>query len=153
MDKKEIKDKILSWIRKGYQCGQILFLLFLEHQGKTNPDLIRAADSLQGGLGFSGKNCGVLTAAACVLGLYTGRGPEDEDPHEDLIPLVLQLTDWFEETCGSGFGDINCENITNMCFDKELPLGDVCQNIIIETYLKVVSLIDEYGMDIRKGRG
>jgi len=116
-------------------------------------DLIRAADSLQGGLGFSGKNCGVLTAAACVLGLYTGRGPEDEDPHEDLIPLVLQLTDWFEETCGSGFGDINCENITNMCFDKELPLGDVCQNIIIETYLKVVSLIDEYGMDIRKGRG
>ena len=151
--KEAVRNDILQWIGKGYQCGQILLLQFLEHQGKTNPDLVRAVDSLQGGLGFSGKNCGVLTAAACVLGLYTGRGPEEESPSEDLIPLVLQLTDWFEEEFGGRFGGINCEDITNMCFDKEMPLGEACRDIIAETCLKLMSLMENNGINVCKGRG
>jgi C_GCAxxG_C_C family probable redox protein len=148
-----IREKIEQCVARGYQCGQILLLQFLEHQGKTNPDLIRAVDSVAGGLGYAGKNCGALTAGACVLGLYTGRGPEEEPPQEDLIHMVLQLTTWFEDRYGNRFGGIDCENITKMSFDEKMPLSDVCRNIIEETYLKLVSLIEDFGLDVHIGRG
>lgn len=58
---------------QGFHCSQIMLILGLERQGKTNPDLVRAMTGLAGGLGFGGKNCGALTGAACLLGLYAGR--------------------------------------------------------------------------------
>ena len=50
-------DRMAQLHLQGFHCAQILLLLGLEHQGKENPDLIRAMDGLSGGRGpeFSGE--------------------------------------------------------------------------------------------------
>jgi len=86
--------------RQGFFCSQILMLLGLELQGKTNPDLVRTMQALAGGLGFTGETCGSLTGGACLLGLYAGKGrPEDEDDPR-LLFMVEDLVRWFKEDYG-----------------------------------------------------
>ena len=52
---------------QGFHCAQVLLIMGLEHQGKEDPDLIRAMNGLSGGLGFQGKTCGALAGGACLL--------------------------------------------------------------------------------------
>jgi len=146
-----IEPKLEELVEAGYECSQILVALGLDKQGKTNWDLIRSVEGLKGGLGYSGKICGALTGAACLLGLYAGRGLNGEEPNSELDPMILELVDWYEETIGNEYGGIDCDQITANCLDNE-ELSLTCIPIVIKTYHKVEEILKAHGFDMAKGR-
>ncbi|WP_122628759.1 DVU_1555 family C-GCAxxG-C-C protein [Lucifera butyrica] len=127
---------------QGFHCSQILLILGLERQGKSNPDLIRAMTGLAGGLGFEGKICGTLTGAVCLLGLYAGRGEVEEQENHRLNIMIQELVVWFEERFGKDYGGIDCRIILN-----EDPWNRMlrCPNVVTETYLKVMEILEDNG--------
>lgn len=127
---------------QGFHCSQILLILGLERQGKHNPDLVRAMTGLANGLGNSGKTCGVLTGAACLLGLYGGRGEPEEQEHYKLNIMIQDLTVWFEDTFGKNYGGLDCETILN---DDPWNRMLRCPNMVMETYAKVMELLEANG--------
>ena len=76
--------RMMELSMEGFGCSQIILILGLEAQGKSNPDLVRAISGLHGGLGFpeTVKLCG----ACCLLALYAGRGT----PEETRTPLAAR---------------------------------------------------------------
>jgi C_GCAxxG_C_C family probable redox protein len=123
----------------------------LHRQGKTNWDLIRSVEGLKGGLGYSGKLCGALSGGVCLLSLYAGRGPEEEEPNPELDPMILEIVEWFEETIGTQYGGIQCDQITSACLDNE-ELSLTCIPIVIKTYDKAEEILKSRGIDMSKGR-
>ena len=95
---------------KGYTCSQNMIIMALEIRGETNPALTRAMAGLSYGCGNSRGTCGALTGGACVLGLYAGKGTDEEDPSEMLFPMTQELSDWFRERTAE-HGGIDCETI------------------------------------------
>ncbi len=96
---------------EGFGCSQILVLRALEELGKENPELVRAASGLHGGLGFSGKVCGALTGGCCVLAMHGGRGTAAEESDPDLHLVIQDLVDWFETDVAPRYGGIDCDDI------------------------------------------
>ena len=131
--------------QQGFFCSQILIMLGLELQGKSNPDLVRCMHGLAGGLGFMGETCGTLTGGACLLGLYAGKGApaEQEDPR--LLFMIEDLVKWFKEGFGVKYGGITCNQII-----EDNPKNKLirCPNLVAETYQKVKELLVENGFDL-----
>lgn len=63
---------------KGYYCSQILISMALEERDESNPALVRAMAGLAHGCGNNQGACGALTGGSCILGLYGGKGHDDE---------------------------------------------------------------------------
>ncbi len=147
----DIDPKLEELVEAGYECSQILLAMGLHKQGKTNWDLIRSVEGLKGGLGYSGKTCGALTGGACLLGLYAGHGPKDEEANSELDPMILELVEWFEETIGGKYGGIECDQITATCLDNE-ELSLTCIPIVIKSFEKIGEILAAHGLDIHKGR-
>lgn len=131
--------------QQGFFCSQILMILGLEMQGKSNPDLIGSMHGLAGGLGFSGEVCGGLTGGACLLGLYAGkREPTDqEDPRLDF--MVGDLVKWFKDNFGERYGGIRCDEIVG---NQTGNLSTRCPVIVAETLQKVKELLIENGFEL-----
>jgi len=131
--------------QQGFFCSQILIILGLEMQGKSNPDLVRCMHGLAGGLGFTGETCGTLTGGACLLGLYAGKGlpAEQEDPR--LLFMIEALVRWFKERYGAQYGGITCNHIL-----EDNPRNQLtrCPQLVAETYQKVKELLVENGFDL-----
>ena len=132
----------------GYYCSQILLLLALDAQGKSNPDLVRALGGLANGCGVATGPCGVLTGAACLLSLYAGKGSDDDREDDQLQYLLRDLSDWFEKTVGSRYGGISCEAIVG---DRR-EIRQRCGAITAETYGKVLELLVAGGYDLAEGK-
>lgn len=145
----DVTFRIVELAGQGFLCSQILLILGLEAQGKSNPDLVRSMNALAGGLGFSGDTCGALTGGACLLGLYAGRGRPEEEENERLNPMIADLVAWFTQEHGSLYGGIRCENILggNPANQKVR-----CPGIVIGAFEKVQSLLVENGFDLSEGR-
>lgn len=127
---------------QGFHCSQILMIVGLEQQGKSNPDLVRAMNGLAGGLGFTGKNCGTLTGGVCLLSLYGGRGELEERENHHLNKMIQELVDWFEETFATEYGGIDCQHIMNNDPWNRLTR---CPDVVIKTYLKVKEILEDNG--------
>jgi len=134
---------------QGFYCSQVLLVMGLEAQGKSDPDLIRSMAGLAGGLGFTGDTCGALTGGACLLGLYAGRGAPEEQEDEKLNLMVSELVDWFSEEYGKIYGGIRCEIILG---DDPRNRTARCPNMVFGTYEKVKALLIEYGFDLSGGK-
>ncbi len=134
--------RMLQRVQQGFHCSEILLFAGLEAQGKLNPDLIGAVSGLAGGVGFSGELCGALTGGACLLGLYGGRGDENEDPDPRLNIMVGELVDWFSEKFGGQYGGIRCKEITQ---DDPRNQPQRCPRIVSGTLKKAKSLLNEHG--------
>jgi len=147
MDDTALKMMELSY--KGYYCSQILILLALECQGKSNPDLVRTLGGLANGCGSDVGTCGVLTGGACLLGLYAGKGTDDEYEDEVLRYLVNDLTAWFERTVGERHGGITCGVIVG----DRTEMRQRCGAIVQETYTYIMELLTFSGYDITQGKG
>ena len=105
----DIMERMLELSQQGYYSAQILLILALESEGKENPDLVRAMGGLNGGIGNSGGICGCLSGGACFLSYFTGKGEEDEIPHQDADVIINELIDWFNEfTLEYGGTDCRC---------------------------------------------
>lgn len=137
--------RIMELKNQGFYCSQIIIQMGLDLQGKTNPDLIRAAGALAGGIGFSGKLCGSLSGAACLLGLYAGKGTADEPEEERLNLMLLSLVEWFEKTTGIQYGGVDCDQILEGR-QSNIPLR--CPGIIQAVYQKSKELLVENGFDL-----
>lgn len=127
---------------EGFHCSQILIILGLERQGKSNPDLVRAMNGLANGLGDCGKICGVLTGAVCLLGLYAGRGEPQEQENHLLTVMVQNLVDWFEEKYAQSYGGTDCQTILD---DDPWNKMLRCPAMVIETYIKTMELLEDNG--------
>ena len=100
---------------QGFFCSQILLILGLELQGKSNPDLVRCMHGLVGGLGFTGEICGTLSGGACLLGLYAGKGLPEEKQDPRLSFMIEALVQWFQERFGAEYGGVTCNQILAVC--------------------------------------
>lgn len=128
---------------QGFHCSQILLLVGLESQGRQNVELVRAMTGLANGLGDTGKTCGGLTGAVCLLGLFAGRGSLEEQEHPQFTVMVQALVNWFETTYGTRYNGIDCQSILqDDAWNRMLR----CPGMVLETYAKVVSLLEENGI-------
>lgn len=132
---------------RGYYCSQIMMLLTLENQDKTNDDLIRAMSGLAFGAGI-GDICGALTGGACILSLYAGKGKEEEEEDSRLKGMLLELGEWFRETYTEKFGGTSCDVISE---DGSLR-NERCGGVVAATYQKVLEILDDNGFDPCEGR-
>lgn len=138
-------EKIVNYKMQGFYCSQILMLMALELQGKSNPDLVRAMQSLAGGIGFSGNLCGALTGGACLLGLYAGKGSPEDVEDERLNLMLLELVDWFGANTGKLYQGVNCEQILE---GKQSNIPLRCPAIIQAVWQKSKEMLVEYGFDL-----
>ncbi|MBI5594320.1 MAG: C_GCAxxG_C_C family protein [Deltaproteobacteria bacterium] len=136
-------DRLIQLKERGVCCSQVLLIVGLEDQGKTDRDLVRAVSGLAAGM-FSGEICGTLTGGACLLGLYAGRGTPDDAEDHRLRIMVGELVEWFSQEYGRLFGGIRCDDIlggdANAC--------SRCGSIVLGTYEKIRTLLVENGFDL-----
>lgn len=129
----------------GFYCSQILIMMGLDMQGKSNPDLVRSMQSLAGGIGFTGNICGALTGAACLLGLYGGKGKPDEESDGRLDLMLLDLVQWFRDNIGSQYAGVDCDSIIDNDINN---MRQRCPDIILAVYQKSKDLLVEYGFEL-----
>jgi len=139
LDAKTIE--IMRLTRKGYCCSQILALLMLAEQGKSDPDLVRAMAGLCDGIGGSGDLCGTLAGAVCLLGLCAGKGSDEEAADERLSLMLSELTEWFRERTDGPFGGMRCDDILAKSPDKRACIG-----LVADTYDQVREILKAYGL-------
>jgi len=142
--------RVMQWSARGYCCSQIMALLALEAQGRQNPDLVSAQAGLCLGVGHSGETCGVFSGAACVLGLYAGKGSDGETAHERLSLMFEQLTQWFSQNVGGTYGGTSCRQILGDGESQPHPAR--CGSILLDTYRQVQAILLENGFDPSRGR-
>ncbi|HOI16065.1 MAG TPA: C-GCAxxG-C-C family protein [Geobacteraceae bacterium] len=132
---------------KGFYCSQIMMLLALENQDKTNDDLIRSMSGLAFGIGI-GDACGALTGGACILSLYAGKGTEEEEEHFRLKGMLHELGEWFIETYTGQYGGISCDAIS----EEGALRNERCGGVVAATYQKVLEILVENDFDPSEGR-
>jgi len=138
-------DRMRQLKQEGFFCSQILILMGLELQGKSNPDLVRSAQGLAGGLGFTGEVCGALSGGAVLLGLYAGKGTPQEADDPRLLFMIEDLVKWFKEGFGSQYGGITCSRILDDSGRNQLTR---CPLITAGVFQKVKELLVENNFDL-----
>ncbi|HNR11951.1 MAG TPA: C-GCAxxG-C-C family protein [Thermodesulfobacteriota bacterium] len=127
---------------KGFYCSQIIIMMGLEAQGKSNPDLVKAMHGLARGIGHCGDVCGALTGGACLLALYSGRGTEEEAEGGLLAPMVTTLWHWFQREYDQTFGSNRCNDILE---NDPVDKTSRCPALITMTYQKVKEILNDFG--------
>lgn len=141
----ELDLQFLKLHGKGYNCSQILMILALEMSGVENAHLVRAVGGLGNGLGGCGEVCGVLTGACCVLSYYTGKGTDDERPHDRLPLMIAELTEWFAGDVCAG-GGMRCADILgNNTGGKPDP--ERCGGMAADAWHKILDILQGEGID------
>ncbi|NMB68232.1 MAG: C_GCAxxG_C_C family protein [Chloroflexi bacterium] len=141
----EDMDRIIELKQQGFFCSQVLLIMGLEMQGKANPDLVRAAQGLAGGLGFTGELCGALSGGATLLGLYAGKGTPEQEDDPRLHFMIEDLVKWFKTEYGEPFGGIRCEEI--IAGDSQNTTRR-CPLMVAGVFQKVKELLVENGYDL-----
>jgi hypothetical protein len=134
---------IMVLSKKGYCCSQIMTILILRNLGWDDADLVRAMGGLCYGLGHSGESCGVLSGGACLIALCAGKGSDNESPRESLPLMIFELVEWFRQRTYLSYGGTNCDDILLKSPDKR-----ACMTLILETYEKVISILESYGLHL-----
>lgn len=135
--------RVMELAMQGYQCSQILMIMALEAQGKSNTSLVQAMSGLLGGMG-SGKACGALTAGCCVLALYAGTDPSAPATDDRLQPMLTRYVDWFESEYTPRYGGIDCATIVH---DDMRNRAARCPGIVLESLAKIKELLAEFGYE------
>lgn len=130
---------------KGYYCSQIIVQMALDLRGESNLQLIRSMHALAGGLGFNGLLCGALIGGACMLGLYAGKGSDEETEDDRLMLMLIDLVEWFKSTTGQQYGGVNCPDIL---MNKKENYRSRCPQIIQGVFEKCKELLVDYGYDL-----
>jgi len=141
--------RMMELAQQGFHCSQIMMIIALEAQGRTNPDLVRTMSGLLGGVGFCGKICGTLTGGACMIGLYAGKGTAEEEADSRLYLMMSELVEWFEKEYQAHYGGINCSDIL-----QDDPRNQIsrCPQMIIATIQKVKDILAANNYDFSQGR-
>ena len=96
---------------KGYNCAQSAFCAFTDVTGYDIDTSARMASSFGAGLGRLRETCGVVSAAALVLGIVKGYDdPADYQVKKDHYALVREYADRFRAENAS----INCRELLTL---------------------------------------
>lgn len=96
---------------KGYNCAQSVFCAFTDVTGYDIDTSARMASSFGAGLGRLRETCGVVSAAALVLGIVKGYDdPADYQAKKDHYALVREYADRFRAENAS----INCRELLTL---------------------------------------
>jgi C_GCAxxG_C_C family probable redox protein len=133
--------KLMSLKAKGFCCAQIILILALEAQGKTNPDLVRSVGGLCFGI-HAGEICGALSGGVCLISLYAGKGDAEETSDERQITMMVDLMDWFRGVATDEYGGIRCDEIL-----KKFPDRSICGQIVADIYEKCMDILMSNGFD------
>lgn len=143
----DITVTIMRLKQKGFCCSQIMLIMALEAQGKTDADLVRTVQGLCFGVGLSGEICGALSGGACLISLCTGKGSEAEETDERYPLMVGELTDWFREVIGGEYGGIRCDDVLTRYPDKS-----ACGSIVQRAYSKAMEILASRDVDPAAGK-
>ncbi len=136
----EIVNRMIQLAENQYNCSQIMMILALEQEGGENPELVRAMSGLGDGCGFFKETCGIMTGAAGILAWYAGKGADDEEESEKLLPMLEDLGDWFRQEIGAKYAGTRCNEIVG---DRVgTPDGkQICGTVIFQTFGKVNEIL------------
>ena len=96
---------------KGYNCAQSVFCAFTDVTGYDIDTSARMASSFGAGLGRLRETCGVVSAAALVLGIVKGYDdPAEYQAKKDHYALVREYADRFRAENAS----INCRELLTL---------------------------------------
>ena len=96
---------------KGYNCAQSVFCAFTDVTGFDIDTSARMSSSFGGGLGRLRETCGVVSAAALVLGIAKGYDdPADYEAKKRHYALVREFAARFKEKNAS----VNCRELLTM---------------------------------------
>ena len=96
---------------KGYNCAQSVFCAFTDVTGYDIDASARMASSFGGGMGRLRETCGVVSAAALVLGIVKGYDdPADYDAKKRHYALIREFADRFKQKNTS----INCRELLTL---------------------------------------
>ena len=96
---------------KGYNCAQSVFCAFTDVTGSDIDTSARMASSFGAGLGRLRETCGVVSAAALVLGIVKGYDdPANYQAKKDHYALVREYADRFRAENAS----INCRELLTL---------------------------------------
>ncbi len=137
----DIAFKVFKYSALGYCCTQIMLKMALEDEGSSNEDIIKSVNGLCNGIGGRQKTCGVLIGGIMILGLYAGKGKDQEYCKENYGDMVHEFTDWFEEE----FGSMDCVDIIGVqrFDDGENSYMLKCGDILMKSYQKVIEILTE----------
>lgn len=136
----ELLDYMLTLSAKGYFCSQILMQLALDMDEADNPDLIRAMSGLNGGMGFTGHTCGVLTAGCCFIGYFCGKGEDDEIEASNMNAMIDAYVQWFTEDLTAEHCSTECHAILDGDMKNQMR---ICPQLVSSAYEKLVTLLQE----------
>lgn len=129
----------------GYCCSQILIVMYLENNKLENVLLVKAMAGLCAGVGNSGKTCGIVTGAACLFGLYAGKGTYSDVRDDNLNKMIQDFVKWFEED----FESTECVDLITVDVLNDISQNNVypikCGNTIQKSYKKVNEILKTYG--------
>jgi len=137
--------KVFKLSASGYCCTQIMLKMALDDEGTENDDLIKSVNGLCNGIGGKQRTCGILIGGAMILGLYGGKGKEEESYKDNYGHMVHEFIDWFEDE----FGSMDCVDIIGV---KKFDDGEnsymlKCGDTIIKSYEKVIQILNENGYE------
>lgn len=133
--------RMMELAGQGYECSQIMMILALELEEKENPDLIRAMSGLNSGMGRSGNTCGCLTAGACILGYFTGKGESEEIEDSCSKEIVKTYVEWFQTEIGAQYGGCSCGQIVKGNYALCMTL---CKQMLERCFEKIMELLIQY---------
>ena len=136
----EIVNRMIQLAENKYNCSQIMMALVLEQEGRENPELIRAMSGLGDGCGFFRETCGIMTGAAAILAWYAGKGADDEEESEKLLPMLEDLGDWFQQTIASKYAGTRCKDIVGDLVGTN-DGKRICGSIIFQTFARVNAIL------------
>jgi len=133
-------NRMIQLAENKYNCSQIMMILALEQEGKDNPDLVRAMSGLGDGCGFFKETCGIMTGAASILAWYAGKGADNEEESEKLLPMLEDLNDWFDQEIAANYAGTRCREIVGDLVGTE-DGKQICGSIIFQTFGKVNEIL------------
>jgi len=136
----ELVNRMIQLAENKYNCSQIMMVLALEQEGRQNPDLVRAMSGLGDGCGFFKETCGIMTGAASVLAWHAGKGADDEEESQKLLPMLEDLGDWFRQEIGAKYAGTRCSEIVGDRIGTE-DGKQICGSIIFQTFGRVNAIL------------
>jgi C_GCAxxG_C_C family probable redox protein len=136
----EIVLQMIELAEKKYNCSQILMILALRQAGRENPGLVGAMSGLGDGCGFFQETCGVMTGAVCLLGWYAGKGTDDQEESEKLLPMLEDIGDWFRQEIGEKYNGTRCSDIAGDLVGTP-ECKQICGGIILQTYTRINEIL------------
>lgn len=140
----ETGQRVLRLSGEGLCCSQILVAMALEDQGRSNPDLMRAMAGLGMGCGTGQATCGVLTGAACVLGLMVMAGIQEPGPAPVLSSMLTQLHQWFPAAAETPPDKVSCAAVLGP--EPTTASLHKCSVLVAAAYDKIMEMMKNYEM-------